>query len=68
MLKLDFSDEEIEIIKKRLHFTKRQKRIIDYRRDEELTIIQMCEKEHVREATISREIAEIKRKIKKILW
>ena len=67
MLKLDFSDEEMEIIKKRLHFTKRQKRIIDYRRNEELTIIQMCSKEHVGEATISREIAEIKKKLKKVI-
>ncbi len=65
MLKLDFSDEEMEKFKKKIHFTKRQLRIIEYRRTDELTIIQMAEKEICGEATISREIAAINKKIKK---
>ena len=63
MLRFDFTDDEMELLKKKTHFSKRQKRIIAYRRDDELSLIQMADKEHCDVSTISRELKIIAIKI-----
>lgn len=40
MLKLDFTDDEINNIKSKIRFSERQERIIEYRR-KEMSIIEM---------------------------
>lgn len=66
MLKIDFTNQELENIKSKIHFTELQQRIIKYRQDE-LTIIEMAFLENVSESTINREIKKIKKKIMKII-
>ena len=66
MLKIDFTNEEINDIKSRIHFTLLQERIINYRQDE-YSITKMAMLENVSERTISRELNKIKRKIMKII-
>lgn len=66
MLKLDFTNKELDDIKSRIHFTPRQLRIMEYRLDE-LTLVQMAMKENCDISTISREIKEISRKIAKVI-
>ena len=67
MLRFEFTNEEIEEIKKKIHFTPRQVRIISYRLDE-LSLIQMAELESCDVSTISREIKKIKIKIMRVIW
>ena len=66
MLKLEFTNDEIDLIKSKIHFTPMQERIIRYRQDE-LSIVQMSMKENCSESKISKEIKKIKFKIKKVL-
>ena len=66
MLKLEFTNSEIDIIKSRIHFTPMQERIISYRQDE-MSIVEMSMKENCSESKISKEIQKIKNKIKKVL-
>ena len=66
MLKIDFTNQELEDIKSKIHFTELQQRIIKYRQDE-LTIIEMAFLENVSDSKISKEINKIKKKIKKVL-
>ena len=66
MLRIDFTNEEIDTIKSKIHFTDREKRIIDYRRDE-WSLIKMADKEKCDVSTISREIKKIKKKIMKVI-
>ena len=66
MLKLEFTDDEINNFKSKIRFSARQERIIEYRR-KELSIVEMTFLEHCSERTISREIEKIKRKIKKAI-
>lgn len=66
MLKIEFTNQELDNIKSKIHFTELQERIIKYRQDE-LSIIQMADIEHVSDAKISKEIRKIKNKIKKVL-
>ena len=66
MLKFEFTNQEIELIKSKIHFTPMQCRIIDYRLDE-YSIVKMAMLENCSEATISREIKKIKKKIKKVI-
>ena len=66
MLKIEFTNKELEEIKSKIHFTPMQERIINYRLDE-YTITKMSLLEHCSESTISREIKKIKKKIMKIL-
>ena len=67
MLRFEFTNEEIEEIKKKIHFTPRQVRIISYRLDE-LSLIQMAELESCDVSTISREIKKIRIKIMRVIW
>lgn len=66
MLKLEFTNQELDLIKSKIRFTPRQLRIIDYRLDE-LTLVQMAMKENCDVSTISREIKEIGKKIMKVI-
>lgn len=66
MLKLEFTNEEIETFKKKIRFTERQQRIIEYRLDR-IEIVKMARLEHCDVSTISREIKEIERKIMKVI-
>lgn len=66
MLKIEFTNDELNYIKSKIHFTPLQKRIIDYRQDE-YSITKMSMLENCSESTISREIKKIKKKINKVL-
>ena len=66
MLKLDFTDKEINYIKSKIKFSERQERIIEYRR-KELYIVEMSKLEHCDTRTIDREIHKIKQKFKKVI-
>ena len=66
MLKIEFTNEELDTIKSKIHFTELQKRIIRYRQDE-LSIIEMAFLENVSDSTINREIRKIKKKIMKVI-
>lgn len=66
MLKLDFTNAEIENFKSKITFTDRQKRIIEYRRLR-YDLRKMADLEHCDISTISREISEIKDKIEKVI-
>ena len=67
MLKLEFTNQELDLIKSKIRFTERQLRIINYRL-EELTLVQMAMKENCDVSTISREIKKIGKKIMKVIW
>lgn len=66
MLKIDFTNQELDMIKSKIHFTELQERIIKYRQDE-LSIVEMAFLENVSDSKISKEIKKIKTKIKKVL-
>lgn len=66
MLKLEFTNKEINDIKNKIHFTPLQERIMEYRLNE-LSIVQMSMKENLSESTINREIKKIKKKIMKVI-
>ena len=66
MLKLEFTNKELEDIKSKIHFTPRQLRIIDYRLDC-LSLVEMAMKENCDVSTISREIKEIGKKIMRVI-
>ena len=66
MYKIEFTNEQLEEIKSKIHFTPLQKRIIDYRMDE-LSIVQMAMKEICSESKISKEINKIVKKIDKVI-
>lgn len=66
MLKLEFTNKEIENIKSKIHFTPLQERIIRYRQDE-YSITKMSMIENCSERTISRKITKIKKKIMKVI-
>lgn len=66
MLKLEFTNQELDLIKSKIRFTPRQLRIMEYRQDE-LTLVQMAMKENCDVSTISREIKEISKKILKVI-
>lgn len=66
MFKIEFNDKELEEIMKVIHFPPRQKRIIQYRRNE-YSRQQMADKEITSLATIDREIYKIVEKITKAI-
>lgn len=63
MLKITFSKKELEELMEVIHFTPRQKRIIQYKLDEE-SRVKMADLENTSVATIDREIKDIAVKIK----
>ncbi len=66
MLKLEFSKQEINDIKSKIYLSELQERVLDYRL-KEYSITKMAMLENVSEATISREIKKIKKKIMKVI-
>lgn len=66
MLKIEFTNDELDYIKSKIHFTPFQERIIKYRQNE-YSITKMSMLEHCSESTISREIKKVKKKIMKII-
>lgn len=66
MLRFEFTNEELDKIKSKIHFTEKQVRIIDYRMDEK-TIVEMAQLEHCDPSTINREIKKIRKKIAKVV-
>lgn len=66
MLKIEFTNAELDYIKSKIHFTEFQERIIKYRQDE-FSITKMALIEHCSESTISREIKKVKKKIMKVI-
>ena len=66
MLKFEFTSDELDYIKSKIHFTPIQKRIIGYRQDE-YSITKMAMLEHRSESTINRQINKIKKKIMKVI-
>lgn len=66
MLKIEFTNEELENIKSKIHFTELQNRKIE-NRQEEYSIIKMAMLENCSESTINREIKKIKNKINKVI-
>lgn len=65
MFKIEYTNEELDNIKSKIHFTPFQERIIKYRQDE-YSITKMAFLEHCSESTINREIKKVKSKIKKV--
>lgn len=66
MLKLEFTNAEIDYIQSKIHFTELQKRIMGYRM-EEYSITKMAMLENCSESTINREIKKVKDKIKRVV-
>ena len=66
MLKLEFTNKELDEIKSKIRFTPRQLRIMDYRLDG-LSLVEMAMKENCDVSTISREIKEISKKFAKVI-
>ena len=66
MLRIDFTNKELEEIKEKIHFTELQNRIIGYRQ-EEYSITKMAMLENCSESSINREIKKIKKKIFKVI-
>ncbi len=63
MHKIPFTKKELNKILEEVHFTPMQKRIINYRLDEE-SRVKMADLEKVSVATIDRELKDIANKIK----
>jgi len=66
MLRLEFTRQEVDIIKSKIYLSEMQERIFEYRL-KEYSITKMAMLENVSESTISRELNKIKRKIMKII-
>jgi len=66
MLKLEFTKQEVDVLKSKIYLSDRQKRILDYRL-EEIPIFEMSQKENCSESTINRELKKIKKKIMKVI-
>ncbi len=64
MLRISFTKKELEELLDVIHFTPLQRRIIEYRLDEE-TRVSMADKENCSVSTIDREIKDIAIKIQK---
>lgn len=66
MLKLEFTRQEVDIIKSKIYLSEIQERIFEYRL-KEYSITKMAMLENVSESTISRELKKIKKKIMKVI-
>lgn len=66
MYVLKLTKEEIEAVKSKIYLSEMQERILEYRL-KEYSITKMAQLENCSEPTISRQIAKIKEKIKKVL-
>lgn len=66
MLRLEFTKQEVDIIKSKIYLSEMQERIFEYRL-REYSITKMAMLENVSESTISRELKKIKKKIMRII-
>lgn len=66
MFKLEFTKQEVNIIKSKIYLSELQERILDYRL-KEYSITKMALLENVSESTINRELKKVKRKIMKVI-
>ena len=66
MLRLEFTREEVELLKSKIYLSELQERILEYRL-KEYSITKMAMLENVSESTISRELNKVKRKIMKVI-
>lgn len=66
MFKLEFTKQEVNIIKSKIYLSELQERIFEYRL-KEYSITKMALLENVSESTISRELKKVKKKIMKII-
>ena len=66
MLKLEFTKEEVNIIKSKIYLSEIQERIFEYRL-KEYSITKMATLENVSESTISRELKKVKKKVMKVI-
>ena len=66
MFKLEFTKQEVNIIKSKIYLSELQERIFEYRL-KEYSITKMALLENVSESTISREIKKVKKKGMKII-
>lgn len=66
MFKLEFTKQEVNIIKSKIYLSEIQERILDYRLME-YSITKMAMLENVSESTINRELKKVKKKIMKII-
>lgn len=66
MLKLEFTRQEVDIIKSKIYLSEMQERIFEYRL-KEYSITKMAMLENVSESTINRELKKIKKKIMRII-
>ena len=67
MLKLDFTKNELDELKKKIFFSEIQERIIEYRL-KEYSRVKMAQLKNVSIQVIDREISKIAKKIIKVLW
>ena len=66
MMKLDFTQDEVERIIKQTYMNEFQQRVLEYRL-KEYSITKMAILENCSESTINREIKKIKKKILKVI-
>jgi hypothetical protein len=66
VFKLEFTKQEVNIIKSKIYLSELQERILDYRL-KEYSITKMALLENVSESTINRELKKVKRKIMKVI-
>ena len=66
MLKLEFTRQEVNEIKSKIYLSEIQERIFEYRL-KEYSITKMATLENCSEATISRELKKVKKKIMKVI-
>lgn len=66
MLKLEFTKQEVDIIKSKIYLSEIQERIFEYRL-KEYSITKMAMLENVSESTINRELRKVKKKIMKVI-
>lgn len=67
MFKLEFTKQEVDLIKSKIYLSEIQERIFEYRL-KEYSITKMAQLEHCSESTINRELKKVKRKVMKVIW
>lgn len=66
MFKLEFTKQEVDEIKNKIFLSELQERIFEYRL-REYSITKMASLENCSEATISRELKKVKKKVMKVI-
>lgn len=66
MFRLEFTKQEVDEIKNKIYLSELQERIFEYRL-REYSITKMASLENCSEATISRELKKVKKKVMKVI-